>query len=108
MICVLNFANFIALNTNLKGDELGAEGHDVEVGPDALVLLQDLGPGHPLQPPRLELEHRNAISSGGHSEGVLEMVRWLYRGVLSVTSLPFLSGTVNTPTTVCPFFLTRR
>ena len=65
----------IGQSTNLKGDELGAEGHDVEVGPDTLVLLQHLRPGEPLQPPRLELEHWNAVSSGSNSEGVLEIVK---------------------------------
>ena len=47
-----------------------------------------------------------AMASGSYNEGVCDS---FYQTVLSkcLTSRPFLSGTVNTPTTVWPFFLIR-
>ena len=59
------------LQAYLQRDELGAVGHHVELGPDALVLGEHLWPGHPLQPPRLELEDGDAVSLGRGGQGVL-------------------------------------
>lgn len=42
-------------------DELGAEGHDVELGAHSLVGIHHLRDGLPLDPPSWELEHWRPI-----------------------------------------------
>ena len=49
---------------HLHGDELRAEGEDVEVDLEALVELEDLGQRHTLAAPGLDLEDRRVISLG--------------------------------------------
>lgn len=46
---------------DVHGDELGAEGHDVELGAHRLVGLHHLRDGLPLDPPPRELKHRSPI-----------------------------------------------
>ena len=49
---------------HLHGYELGAEGQNVEVDLDAAVELEDLGQGHALAAPGLDLEDRRAVGLG--------------------------------------------
>lgn len=46
---------------DVHGDELGAEGHDVELGTHRLVGIHHLRDGPPLDPPPWELEHRRPV-----------------------------------------------
>lgn len=46
---------------DVHGDELGAEGHDIELGAHSLVRIHHLRDGLPLHPPPWELEHRSPI-----------------------------------------------
>lgn len=46
---------------DLHGDELAAEGQDVELGTQGLVLRHHVGQSLPLCPPAGELEHRHSI-----------------------------------------------
>lgn len=52
---VLGVINYV------HGDELGAEGHDVELGTHRLVGVHHLWDGLPLDPPPWELEHRRPV-----------------------------------------------
>lgn len=45
----------------VHGDELGAEGHDVEFSAHRLVGIHHLWDGLPLDPPPWELEHRRPV-----------------------------------------------
>lgn len=46
---------------NIHGDELGAEGHDVEFGTHCVVGVHHLWDGLPLDAPPGELEHRRPV-----------------------------------------------
>ena len=46
---------------HLHGDELGAEGQDVQLGAHGLVLVHHLWDALALQTPAWELEHRHTI-----------------------------------------------
>jgi hypothetical protein len=46
---------------------IGMNWEHVELGPERQVLGDDLGDGHPLGAPRLELEHRDVVCRGSHS-----------------------------------------
>jgi hypothetical protein len=47
---------------DLHWDELGAEGHHIQLGTQGLVLLQDLRDGLTFESPPWVLEHTHAIS----------------------------------------------
>lgn len=49
---------------DLHGNELGAEGHDVEFGPHGIVSFPHLRQGVTLDPPLGELENRRAVLLG--------------------------------------------
>lgn len=51
---------------DLHGDELGAEGHDVELGPHGIVGVPHLWEGSPLHPPLREFENRRPVLLGCH------------------------------------------
>lgn len=46
---------------DIHRNELGAEGHDIELGADRLVGLHHLWDGLPLDTPPWELEHRCTV-----------------------------------------------
>lgn len=51
---------------DLHGDELGAEGHDVELGPHGFVGVPHFWEGSPLDPPLGEFENRRPVLLGRH------------------------------------------
>ena len=56
---------------DLQRDELGAEGHHVEVGPDGLVLSQHLRLDHTFPPPAREFEDRDPVTLGSSGHRIL-------------------------------------
>ena len=62
---------------DVHGDELGAEGHDVELGTHRLVGIHHLRDGLPLDPPPWELEHGSPV--------LLRRHRWKRRGEFTDT-----------------------
>ena len=58
---------------DLQRDELRAEGHHVELGPDGLVLSQDLRLDDAFLPPARKLEDRNSVILSSRSYGILDI-----------------------------------
>lgn len=72
----------------VHGDELGAEGHDVELGAHSLVRFQHLWDGLPLDSPPWELEHRRPVLLCRH--------RWKSKGeFISIVQKPEINCNEN-------------
>lgn len=88
---MITYATVTRMINDLHGNELGAEGKNVEVHLDALVQLQDFGQGHSLAPPGFDLENRRVVGLGGDRcnsrETIMKRTRLLVESLKSVVLL---------------------
>lgn len=94
---VVNDGAVLRVVDDIHGDELGAEGHHVELGPHRLIRIHHLRDGLSLHPPAGEFKHRRAVLLRRHGckagrRGLKDERVTVVSGYLQVTRRHYTGG----------------